>query len=82
MEYEEKRWGTDPIPGGFQNLLNEEQIDVFRGVQSNGWHIKFIRRPLFQRPVCVLTNSEETIFAVLEESGTLNKHPDIQIRSS
>ena len=29
MEYEEKRWGTDPIPGGFQNLLNEEQIDVF-----------------------------------------------------
>ena len=61
--------------------INEEQLMVYRRMQAFGWHVKFIRRPLFQRPVCVLTDPDETTLAVIEADGTLNKSSEITLRN-
>ena len=79
---EEKRKGIKPVPGDPLKYMNEAQIYTYQRMQADGWHLKFIRRPLFQRPVCIMTDQEKTALAVLEENGTLNKHPDIQLRSA
>jgi len=80
MEHKERRRGTKPIPDDPLKYLNEAQLSTFRRMKALGWDFKFIRRPLFQRAICVLVNSEETILAVIEESGVLNKQPYISFR--
>ena len=79
--YEEKRKGIKPVPDDPLGYLNEAQIYTFRRVQQDGWYIKFLRRKPFQRPVCVLTNKSETMLAIIEANGFLNKEPGIQLRT-
>jgi len=81
-DMEGKRKGIKPVPGDPLKYMNEAQIFMYRRMQAYGWHLKFIRRPLFQRPVCVMTDPKKTALAVLEEDGILNKRPDIQLRSA
>ena len=80
MEKQERRNGTKGVPDNFHQLLNEKQSTRYHNLQLSGWKCKFIRRPLFQRPVCVMTNSEETRLAVIEEDGTFNMQCDIPLR--
>ena len=78
---EERRTGEiKPVPDDQLKFLNGEQLSAYRGVERFGWYIKFIRRPLFQRPVCVLSNPDSTVLAVLEPDGTINENHGITIR--
>jgi len=80
LEEENKRDTKKPVPEDLTSILNEEQLIAYHGLERFGWYIKFIRRPLFQRPVCVMSNPEGTILAVLEKDGSLNENPDIPLR--
>ncbi|HDZ79371.1 MAG TPA: hypothetical protein ENH39_08745 [Gammaproteobacteria bacterium] len=80
MEYEHKRGEVDPVPDNLMKFLNEDQIIAYHGVERFGWYIKFIRRPLFQRSICVLSNPEGSRLAVLEEDGSIDEDPGIQFR--
>lgn len=80
MEQDERRVGKKAVPEVLPDFLNEHQIMAYHGMERFGWYIKYIRRPLFQRPVCILSNPEGTVLAVLEDDGTINNHPDIVIR--
>ena len=81
MEEEEKRTGEKaPVPDDLISFMNEEQLLQYRSLERFGWYIKFIRRPVFQRPVCVISNPDGSIVAVLEDNGTVNESPDIVIR--
>lgn len=78
---EERRNGNvKPVPDNELKYMNHDQIVSYRSVERFGWYIKFIRRPLFQRPVIVLSNPDGSILAVLEDDGTINENPDIVIR--
>ena len=81
MEYEHKRGEVDPVPDNLVKFLNETQLMTYYGVERFGWYIKFIRRPLFQRSVCVLSDPEGTMIAVLEDDGSINENADIQLRT-
>ncbi len=81
MEQEDKRKGLKPVPDNPLGYLNEAQQFTYRRMAESGWRIKFIRRPMYQRPVCVMTDSDETMLALIEQNGFLNKKPDIQFRS-
>ena len=81
MEYEHKRGEVDPVPDNLVKYLNEAQLMTYHGVERFGWYIKFIRRPLFQRSVCVLSDPEGTMIAVLEDDGSINENADIQLRT-
>lgn len=77
---EDNRNTKRPVPEDLTSILNEEQLIAYRGLERFGWYIKFVRRPLFQRPVCVMSNPEGTILAVLEKDGSLNENPEIPLR--
>lgn len=77
---EDNRNTKRPVPEDLTSILNEEQLIAYHGLERFGWYIKFVRRPLFQRPVCVMSNPEGTILAVLEKDGSLNENPDIPLR--
>ena len=77
---EDNRNTKKPVPDDLTSILNEEQLIAYRGLERFGWYIKFVRRPLFQRPVCVMSNPEGTILAVLEKDGSLNENPDVPLR--
>lgn len=82
MQFDEKRKGVQPIPDDAMGYLNNAQLNTYHLLQRFGWHIKFIRRTMFQRIVCVLTNQQNTTLAVLEDDGFLNRKPDIPFRSA
>ncbi len=82
MAHEEKRKGIKPLPDDPLIYLNEAQVYSCHRMQTNGWRIKFIRRPLFQSPVCLMTDPDEIMMAVIERDGFINKHPDVPLRSA
>ena len=66
MENEERRRGTKVLPNDWHKQMNEEQRNEFDHLRLRGWKCKFVRQPLFQRPVYIVTNLEETRVAIIE----------------
>ncbi|WP_235578528.1 hypothetical protein [Pseudoxanthomonas sp. Root65] len=56
-------------------LMTLEALEIFQ------WRLAFVRRPLFQTPIPVLFDREETRYVVIEEDGTLNEQPTLQLRA-
>jgi hypothetical protein len=82
MEYEEKRVGINPIPEDPLGYLNAAQIFTYNRMTESGWHIKFVRRPMYESPLLFMTDSDETVLAVIEDNGYFNQQPDIPLRST
>ena len=81
MKEADKRIGKKPVPDDVVAYMNAEQLLTYRGMQSFGWYLKFVRRPLFQRHLFVMAHPDSKEMAVLEEDGTFNRNHDIPIRS-
>lgn len=81
MENQHKRGEIAPVPDNLVKYLNEDQLMAYHSVERFGWYIKFIRRPLFQRPMCVLSNPEGSKLALLETDGSINEDAEILLRS-
>jgi hypothetical protein len=77
----ERRTGKDPIPKNPERLLSDTQVLALHQIENFGWHLEFMRRPLFQDPVAVVINADRTQMGVLEEDGRINMEPDIKIRT-
>jgi hypothetical protein len=77
----ERRKGEDATLSGLRAELNEAQRMTLGEMERFGWELKFIRRPLFLPSIPVVFDSERKRFAVIELDGTLNEHPDFEIRS-
>ena len=77
----EQRTGENPIPDNLKEILNEAQLLSLGKMEGFGWELKFIRRPLSQEIVSVLFHPLSNKFGILEDDGTLNTHPDIEIRA-
>ena len=76
----EKRKGDEPVPDNATEMLNQLQILALRQIESFGWRLRFIRRPLFQDPVAVVADGDGVKIGILEEDGRINMQPDIKIR--
>lgn len=72
----------EPIPDDLETLLTPAQMTTLQKVESFGWKLFFVRRPLFQNVVAVIKcpDGENCTTAILEEDGTLNKNHDLVIR--
>ena len=75
-----KRKGEKPIPDNVKDFLNDAQLAELRAIEGFGWKLRFIRRPVFQEIVVVVTNPEGTSIGVLEDDGRLTLDPDIDVR--
>jgi hypothetical protein len=49
-------------------------------LESFGWHLWFVRRPLFMQPIVIVSNSEATQHAMLEDDGSVNLKPQLVLR--
>ena len=77
---EDKRKGEKPVPDDIKNYLNAAQSGELHKIEGFGWKLVFVRRPLFQESVVVVTDAGGNSIGVLEGDGRLNLDPDIQIR--
>ncbi len=77
-----KRGTMPPIPADVKKILTLEQSLALRQLESFGWCIKFVRRPLFQQVIIVITSSDGKEYGVLETDGRLNMTPDITLREA
>ncbi|MDH5821723.1 hypothetical protein QFW77_01770 [Luteimonas sp. RD2P54] len=58
-----------------QQQVTLEAMEIFR------WRLAFVRRPLFQAPVPVLFDQDETRHVVIREDGALDEEPTLKLRS-
>ena len=76
----EKRNKQKPLPNNIDDYLNADQQLALRQIESYGWHLEFIRRPLFQDPVPVVFGPNEGEIGILLENGTIDKKTKIPVR--
>ena len=76
----DKRSGQLPIPDNLDDWLTPEQTQMLHQIESFGWHLDFIRRPVFQDPIVVLVSDDGKKIGILEKDGRINMEPDINIR--
>ena len=77
---EEKRTGDKPIPDDIKRYMNNDQLAELHKIERFGWALVYIRRPLFQDSVIVVTGTDGKSIGILEEDGRLNLEPDIETR--
>lgn len=68
----EKRNREKAIPDNVQDILNDEQLFGLRKIESFGWDLKFVRRPLFLEPIAIVAGPEGNAYGILEEDGGIN----------
>ena len=78
--YSEKRKGESPVPDDLEAHLNTAQIVALRQIQSFGWELTFVRRPLFLEPVAVITNPEGSRVGTLEADGRIDLQQNFKLR--
>ena len=75
-----RRGAQKAVPIDLGRYLNECQLLALHSLESFGWHLWFVRRPLFMQPIVVVANSEATQHAQLEEDGSVNLKPQLHLR--
>jgi len=78
---EDKRKGEQPVPDDIKDYLNQAQLGELHKIEGFGWKLVFVRRPLFQETVVVVTDAGGGSIGVLEEDGRLNLDPGIETRA-
>jgi hypothetical protein len=76
----ERRGAKTPVPTSLDETLNHDQLLTLRQLENFGWRIAFVRRPLFQEVVVVITSADGEKTGILETDGQLNMQPNIRIR--
>ena len=77
---EDKRCKQEPIPGNIDQFLNQLQLMTLHKIEEFGWHLWFVRRPLFQEAMTVVADVSRSSTAILEADGTINKNHGLQFR--
>jgi len=69
---QERRTGQSPIPADITRFMNTSQTLSLHQLESFGWHIKFVRHPLFQQPEIFIADSNNEVVGMLLEDGTVS----------
>ncbi len=68
----DRRTIQEPIPNQLENVLNKLQMTTLLKLESIGWYLWFVRRPLFQPVMPVLHDNTNSFTAIIEEDGSIN----------
>lgn len=60
--------------------LTPEQLDTVATLEFFGWHLKFVRKPLFRDPIPVLFDKGGQRYVVLRADGTLDESMTLPLR--
>ena len=79
-EFQERRTRQPPVPKDLQRFLNQTQLSALLFLQALGWHLWFVRHPLFQSALVVLWDPTNSYTATLEENGEPNINHGLTFR--
>lgn len=68
----DRRTKQEPIPGHLERILNKLQMTTLLQLESLGWKLWFVRRPLFQSVMPVLFDPTMSFTAIIDEDGESN----------
>jgi hypothetical protein len=77
----ERRGNSAPIPPDIESLLNRQQSNTLRSIQSFGWRLAFVRRTLSGEAITFVISPDRQRYAVLEKDGRVDMQPEIALRS-
>ena len=77
----ERRHGIPAIPEFLDKYLTADQMEALHHVENFGWHLAFVRRPMFQDALPVLEHSDNHNHAVLPPKGELDLNPEMTFRA-
>jgi len=69
---------ADPV--SLRDGLTPAQLTTLEAMEIFRWRLAFVRRPLFQPPIPVLFDKDDTRHVVIREDGTLDEHPTLKLR--
>jgi hypothetical protein len=78
--YKERRQGQKAVPDDVFTRMTELQRLALARLESFGWSIRLVRRPLFEDPVIVVSDPTGKDVAVLDEEGQLDRNTRLTIR--
>ncbi len=78
--HEDRRGTRYAVPANLDVLLNQDQTLTLNKIENFGWRLAFVRQPLFETPIVVVTSPDRDRFGILEADGGINMHPDIVVR--
>lgn len=76
----DRRGSRTAIPTHVDTILTQQQRLGLNKIENFGWRLAFIRQPMFEPPVTIVTSPDRQKYAVLERDGEINMHPDIVVR--
>lgn len=76
----EHRVKQDPIPTPLEDFITTLQKMTIHKMEQFGWHLWFIRRPLFQEKTVILNHNETSDTMQIDEEGISNRNHTIQFR--
>lgn len=76
----DKRNTQQPIPDDLEQILNSNQLAALQIIKSIGWHLKFVRRPMFLEAIPVLYNSELDQIGILDPDGNIDLQLELNTR--
>jgi len=65
------RGRLSPIPSNLDQILNKLQLATLHRLEEFGWHLWFVRRPLFQTVIAIVVDTVHNVTALLEEDGSM-----------
>ncbi len=71
----ERRNGKPPVPDNIRSILSIAQKIALKELETFGWVIDFVRRPLFQDPQVVVRDPKTGKQAIILEDGTVDHNP-------
>lgn len=69
-----------PIPDDLEHVLNSKQLAALQIIQSIGWQLEFVRRPLFLEAVPVVYNSTLDQIGILDSDGNIDLQVELNTR--
>jgi hypothetical protein len=78
----DKRGKVNPIPDNVYTMLNRKQLHTLVKLETSGGKLRFVRRSSKKRkPIFVVSNHSENVYAILDVDGSLNKESGLKIRN-
>ncbi|MFW2440156.1 MAG: hypothetical protein ACN4GR_12375 [Arenicellales bacterium] len=72
MRILERRNRKPAVPSSFMVHLNTDQLKTYIQIQTYGWQMHFIRRPLLGKNTVAMINSAGTKVGVIKPNGSFS----------
>ncbi len=80
MPERERRTSEEHTAALLRQGLTAAQLRALETLEQFQWTLAFVRRPMFQDPLPVVTDRSGERRAVLRPDGTLDESPGLQLR--